>query len=167
LSIPNNRIGTYRTGYVLESLLAQIRELDRDFAANLIAGRRRDTDATGFGYSLKPSRDVDAIPENVVTLDQDVTEVDPHPVQHTLVLGDILVALGHHSLHSHGALDRIDYRGKLKQHAVPCGLDKTAPVLCYESVSDRAVFAQRAGGADLVEAHEPRVTGNVSRDYRC
>jgi hypothetical protein len=27
------------------------------------------------------------------------------------------------------------------------------------------VFAERAGGADLVEANEPRVAGNVGGDY--
>jgi hypothetical protein len=29
----------------------------------------------------------------------------------------------------------------------------------------RAVFAESAGGAYLVETHEPRVARNVSRDY--
>jgi hypothetical protein len=28
------------------------------------------------------------------------------------------------------------------------------------------MFSECAGGADLVEAHEPRVARNVSRDYR-
>jgi hypothetical protein len=35
----------------------------------------------------------------------------------------------------------------------------------HESVSDRPVFAECAGGANLVEAHEPRVACHVSRDY--
>ena len=38
-------------------------------------------------------------------------------------------------------------------------------MLCHESIGDRAVFAECAGGADLVEAHEPRVACDVSRDY--
>ena len=33
-------IGTYRTCYVLESLLAQISELDLDLATDLVVGRR-------------------------------------------------------------------------------------------------------------------------------
>jgi len=63
-------------------------------------------------------------------------------------------------------LDRIDHRGELKQHAVPRGLDETIPMLCHESIGDLAVFAENAGGADLIEAHEPRVARHVSRDYR-
>ena len=35
----------------------------------------------------------------------------------------------------------------------------------HESIGDLAVFAECAGGADLVEAHEPRVARHVSRDY--
>ena len=73
--------------------------------------------------------------------------------------------LGHHRLHSYRALDRIDHRRKLKQHAVPRALHEASPVLCHESIGDRAVFAECAGGADLVEPHEPRVARHVSGDY--
>ena len=66
-------------------------------------------DATRLSDPLKPSRDIDAIAENVVSFNQDVAEVDPHPVQHTPVLGETLVALGHYRLHSHRTLNRIDY----------------------------------------------------------
>ena len=40
-------------------------------------------------------------------------------------------------------------------------------MLCHQSISDLAVLSEGAGGADLVKAHEPRVAGNVSRDYCC
>jgi hypothetical protein len=59
-----NRIGTYRTGDVLESLLAKISEIDRDLAANLIVSGKRDADATRFGDALKPCSDVDTVPED-------------------------------------------------------------------------------------------------------
>ena len=38
-------------------------------------------------------------------------------------------------------------------------------MLCHESIGNLPVFAEGAGGADLIEAHEPRVTRNVSGDY--
>jgi hypothetical protein len=38
-------------------------------------------------------------------------------------------------------------------------------VFRHEGVGNFAVFAERAGGADLVEAHEARVASHVSRDY--
>ena len=58
-SILGDSIGTNWTGYVLEALLAQIGELDCDFSADLIVGRRRDTDAARFRYALKPCRNID------------------------------------------------------------------------------------------------------------
>src|ERR1700754_2760874 len=63
------------------------------------------------------------------------------------------------------AIDRIDHRRKLKQHAVSRGLHEASPVLRHESIGDLAVFAEGAGGADLVEAHEARVARDVGRDY--
>jgi hypothetical protein len=69
-------------------------------------------------------------------------------------------------LHGDRTLDRIDHGGKLKQHSVPGGLHKATPVFRHESVGNLAVFTECAGGADLVEAHEPRVPGHVSGYYR-
>jgi hypothetical protein len=68
-------------------------------------------------------------------------------------------------LYGYRAFDRIDYRGELKQHAVSRGLHEAPPVFCNEGVGNFSVLAECAGGADLIEAHQARVTGNVSRDY--
>jgi hypothetical protein len=78
-----------------------------------------------------------------------------------------LVALGHHRLHRHCAFDRIDYRGKLKEHAVTCGLHEATPVFRHEGVGNLAAFAEAAGGANLVQPHEPRVARHVGGDYGC
>jgi hypothetical protein len=94
-----------------------------------------------------------------------MSPVNPDPKQHTPVLRDTFVPLGHHRLHGYCALDRIDHRGKLKEHAVPRGLHEPTAVFCHEGVSNLAMFAECAGRADLVEAHEPRVARHVSRDY--
>ena len=42
------------------------RQYRRDFATNLIVGRRRDADATGLGDPLKPCSDVDTVTEDVL-----------------------------------------------------------------------------------------------------
>ncbi len=76
-----------------------------------------------------------------------------------------MVALGHHRLHRHSAFDRIDHRGKLKQHPVPRALHEPTAVFRHEGVGNLAVFAECAGSADFVEAHEPRVARHVSSDY--
>ena len=124
-----------------------------------------DADATRLSDPLKPRRNIDPVTKNVVAFYQDIAEIDPDPKQHTLVLWDTLVPLGHHRLHRHSAFNRIDDRGKLEQHAVPPGLHEATPVFRHEGVGNLAVFAECAGGADLIEAHKPRVTSHVSGDY--
>ena len=64
------------------------------------------------------------------------------------------------------ALDGIDDRAKLEQHAVAGGLHEPSAVLRYESVGDRAVFTEGARRTDLVEAHEPRITRDIGRQDR-
>ena len=83
--VPHHGIGSHRTGDILEILLAQIGELDLDLAADLIVGRRRDADATGFCDALKPRRDVDAVPKNIVRLDNYVADIDADTEGNTLV----------------------------------------------------------------------------------
>jgi hypothetical protein len=91
----------------------------------------------------------------------------PDPVEHTPVLRNGVVALGHFRLHSYRAFNRIDHRRKLKQHAVARGLDDPAAMLCHQCVGDSPVFAESAGGADFVEAHEPRKASHVSGYNSC
>jgi hypothetical protein len=54
--IPYHGIYADRTSDILQAPFAQIGELDRDLAADLIVSRSRDTDAAGFSYALKPCR---------------------------------------------------------------------------------------------------------------
>jgi hypothetical protein len=116
------------------------RSVNSTVAAHLIVGRKREADAPRLSDTLKPSRDVDAITENVIAVDQDVPEIDPDPEQHSAVLRGTSVALGHHHLHSHCVFDGIDNRRKLKQHAIARGLDEAAAVFRHEGVGNLAVF---------------------------
>ena len=146
--------------------LTQIGELDSDLAANVVIGGRRDADAPGFGDALEPRCDIDAVTKDIIAFDEDITKVDPNPEQHTPVLRYALIAFGHHRLHGYRAFDRIDHRGKLNQHTVAGGLDDTPTVFRYQRIGYSAVFAQDAGGADLVEPHQSRITGHVGGQYR-
>jgi hypothetical protein len=146
-------------------LFAQISKLNCDLAPNLIVSGRRDVDATGFGDTLKSGSHIDTVTENVVTLNQNITEVDPDPQEHSLVLCDTFVSLGHHSLHGQGALDGIDHRVKFKQQAVSRSFDDSTGMPGHESIDCSAVITEGTGGADLVEAHEPRKASHVGGQY--
>ena len=69
----------YRTGDVLEGLLAKVSELDPNLTPDLLISRRRDADASRFRDALNSCRNVDTISKDVVTLDQDVSEIDTDP----------------------------------------------------------------------------------------
>src|ERR1700730_7428356 len=59
-------------GDVLEALLADVGELGFDFAAHLAERVFRDADAAGLGDAFEPCRDVDAVTEDVIPLDQNI-----------------------------------------------------------------------------------------------
>ena len=69
-------IGAHRTSNILEALLAQIGELDRDLADNLFVSRRRNADAPRFGDAFKTGCNVDAIAKNVMRLNNNVADID-------------------------------------------------------------------------------------------
>jgi hypothetical protein len=75
----------HRTSDILEALLAQICKLDRDFAENLIARRRRNADTTRFGDALKTGCDIDAIAKNVMGFDDYVADINAHTKSETLI----------------------------------------------------------------------------------
>jgi hypothetical protein len=50
-----------------------------DFTPNMIVGRRRCANASRLRDPFKSRSDVDAIPEDVVALDQDVPKINPDP----------------------------------------------------------------------------------------
>ena len=39
-------------------------------------------------------------------------------------------------------------------------------MLGHQRIGHNAVLAKCAGGADLIEAHQPRIPGDISRQYR-
>jgi hypothetical protein len=116
--------------------------------------------------TFKPRGDIDAVTENVVALDKDVAEIDPYSKQHSPILRDAGIALGHHRLQRYRAFHRIDHRWKLNQQAITRSFDDTAAMLGDQCVGDSAMFAQDAGGANLVEAHQARIAGHVGHSYR-
>src|SRR5262245_31757443 len=96
-----SRVGTYWSCDVLEDLLAKISKIERDLATDVFASGSRDADATGLSDPLKPRRDVDAIPENVVSLIRMSPTINPDPEQHAAVCRDTFVPL---VLHGYRAL---------------------------------------------------------------
>ena len=128
IRVQANRIGTYRTGDILEVLLAQISELNGDLAANLIVGGRRDADAARFRDALKPCRDVDTVAENVVGFNDYVANIDAHAEYNACLFHFIDSKFVNAGLELHCGPDRFDRARKLHQEPVAGVLHDTAAV---------------------------------------
>ena len=109
LRIGPDRIDPHRPRDVLEVLLAEIDEGRIDPSAHVIVGGAGDHNAAGIANAFKPRRDIDAVAQNVVALDQDVAEVHADAIEDALVLSSIGIALGHHFLDRDRAFDGGDH----------------------------------------------------------
>ena len=84
--------------------------------------------SAGFGDLLKPGSYVDPVAQNVISVDDDVAQVDANAEGDAAVFVDVTVAFGHALLHDNAAFDcRHDGR-KFQQQSVAHGLDDTAAV---------------------------------------
>src|SRR5260370_16606092 len=90
----------------------------------------------GIGQGFDPCGDVDAVAVEVVTLDDNVAEIDPDAQFDAVVRPDARVPLGHRLLHCDGAAHRIDDARKFYQHAVAGGLDDATVVLADLRIDD-------------------------------
>ena len=69
-------VGAQRAGDVLQILLAHIHDGDFELAADLFVGGGREADAAGLRDAFQTRSDVDAVAEDVVTVGEDVTDID-------------------------------------------------------------------------------------------
>ena len=134
----------------------------------MIADRGGDRDAAGLGDGLEPRRDVDAVTEDVVALDDDVAEIDADAELDASVLRHVLIALDHRPLDLGGTGDRVHDARKLDQHAVAGDLDDAALVLgdLADRPARRRMRLQRSERAGLVQPHEPAVADDVGGQDR-
>ena len=103
---------------VLERDLAGVGEDEIDLAAHLRVHGVGEEHATGRRLTFEPRRDIDAIAEDVVAVDDDVAEIDADTKGNRFVIRTPAVPLGHRLLYGDRALHRIDGAGELDQRAV-------------------------------------------------
>jgi hypothetical protein len=88
-------------------------------------------DLSGFGEPFDTYRNIDAIAENVVIIDDDVTDIDTDPKLDLVFRRHAGIALRHASLDVNGTIHGVHHAGKLQQKAVTGSLDDSAAVLRY------------------------------------
>ena len=113
-------------------LLAEIDEMRLDPAPHMFVSAAGNENAAGLADAFEPRRDIDAVAENVVALDEHVAEIDADAIEDALVFGRLGVALGHHFLDRDRAFDRGDDGGELDQEPVAGRLDDAAAFARHE-----------------------------------
>ena len=134
-------------------MLASIFEGEVCLARQLFLHRIGDANAPRLRQRLKPRGDVDAIPEQVVVLHDNVTDVDAD-AEHDAALGrDLLLMDRDRFLHGDGTGHRIDNGTKFHDCAIAHQLDDTAPM-----VGDQRVYYLRAKGPDRASVRASSVS---------
>ena len=151
-----------RTGDILNRLLAEISEGDPQLVSDLIVRRAGDAKATGLAQSFQAGSDIDAIPEDVAVIYDDIAYIDADAKNDALVLANTRIATEHAALNRNRALHRIDDAAKLDQRPVACRLDDT-PMMSGDRGVDQlaAVGFQRRQRAHFIDAHQPAVADDI------
>ncbi len=88
----------------------------------------RKADASGFGQTFQPSRDVHPVTEDVVVLDKDVALVNTDTELNAFLGSHPGITLGHDVLNLSRTPQGIDDTGELDQQSITGRFDDTAPV---------------------------------------
>ena len=116
----------YSARNILHCLFAQVGKGERKLVADLLVGAARDAEASRLAQGLESCRDVYAVAEYIVAIDNDVADIDADAENDPPVLWHCVVSADHAALDADSAPDRIDYAGELDQHPVASRLHDSA-----------------------------------------
>src|SRR5262249_28296492 len=122
-------IDSYRPCNVLDALLAHVIERVGQLVPDLISHHSRDANSTGLSECLQTCRDIHPVAEDVVFLDDHVTEIDPDAEPDAPLLAHLRLAVDHPALDLHSAAHRIHDTRKFREQAVAGVLDDPAVML--------------------------------------
>src|ERR1700736_2471760 len=126
----NDTVNVDRPGNILQSLLARVLNLESYLIARVIEDCLRNADTAGFGNALKPCRDVDAVPKDVMRLDDHVADVDAHTERNAPVFRIIHCKFMDTVLELHRSSNRLDRRSEERREPVAGILHEVAAVFC-------------------------------------
>ena len=128
-----------------------IDEVGRHLALHLPPSVLGNRDAARLGDAFDPRRNVDAVAEDIVALDDDVADIDADPKPDRIGHGAAGVALPKLSLNFDGAGDGVDGAREFHQRAVAHELDDTTRM-----GGNRRVDQALAEGLSAATASQPR-----------
>ena len=155
------RVDAHRPGDVLQGLFAEIGQRDVEASPHILVGRTGHADAAWRRDPLEAGGDVHPVADEVIALDQNVAEIDSHPVGEPSRFRQMFVPARGVGLHRQRASDRGDHGRKLDQKSVAHRLEHPAAVLGDDRLGRLAAFPHRRRRPRLVLAHHARIADNV------
>jgi len=153
------------TRYVLERLLARVLEGNVKLPLDVLQHSTRNADTPRLRNPLQTHRHVHAIPEDVATVDDDVTDIDADTELNLLLVWHLGIALGHSALDIKSAANRVHYAAELSQQSISGVLDDPPTVLSDLGIDERAQMVLKPGVRPFfVQAGQPAVTGYIGRE---
>jgi len=161
------RVDPYRARYVLDALLATIREPVGQLVANLVVDDAGNTDPAGLGEGFEPGHNVDSVVEDVVAIGNHIAEIDADAEPNALLVGHFGLAVEHAALHLGGAAHGVDNAGKFRQQPVAGGFDDAAVMLGDLRINQFAAMRLEAfERALLIRPHQARIARHVGGEDR-
>src|SRR5208282_5040161 len=90
-------------GDIIDLLLDAIGKHQRQLAAHLVAGKVRDAQTARLADRFKAGRDIHTVAEDVLTVDDDIADINADAEDNSLVLPVIVVAPDNAALNGDGA----------------------------------------------------------------
>jgi hypothetical protein len=151
---------------ILDLLWAEIDELHREFCPDIVSNNARHANPARLRKSFQPGRDIHGIAEEIVTLNDDVADVQPDPEPHLLTGRSISILLGYGLLNLDGTSHGINGAGEISDEAVASRVEDPASVRGDQAIDDDPVCGEGAEGADLISPHETAVAFDIGCEDR-
>src|SRR6516164_403727 len=162
-----NPVHTYWPSDVLDAPLAQILESKVQLVADLVIHCPGNTNPARLSERFEASRNIDAVAEDVVFLDDHVAQIDPDAEPDPALLGHVRLTVDHPSLDLYGAAHRVDHARELCQEAVAGILDSAAAMLGDLRIDHfPEVGPETLVRPLLIVSHQPRVSRHISGEDR-
>jgi len=145
-------------------MAAERMAIEIELTPDLLVNGMGDANGARLGESLKACSYINTVPEDIMSFDNRVADIDAHtecnaPVFH-LTDCKFLDA----SLELHGSPNGLDRTRKLGQEAVAGVLDDAAAVIEDDRIDGAAMSLEGGVGTCLVGAHHSRVTRDIGAD---
>jgi hypothetical protein len=134
-------------------------------AGELVVHRGCDGNAARLGQRLD-RRHIHAVAEHGVTIDDNITEIEPDAKRQLLVGRQRRIALGQCGLDFDRRRQRLDDTLEDGQHGIAGSADNATPMPNEPFVDDLSTGYQPGMRAGLVDTHEPTVASDIGMQDR-